>query len=191
MDIPNEYTERAASRLVTLAGLEKASAHELVEATLQGAVDQALELIMGSGPVPTAMTTSMADRLRFICERAGRTLSQREVELLFRVKSSTAKAILNTMLATYEEGLRKRFLERMRNDCKVMATGTDVEGLTWTLRFTEAGTLETAWSEVLRIGAGSECERNVARRTLIIPRKLEIKGNRLSLLGELGLAESK
>ena len=52
------------------------------------------------------------------------------------------------MLATYEEGLHEQFLERMRADATVLPSGSDEAGLTWTLRFTEASTLDAAWSEM-------------------------------------------
>jgi hypothetical protein len=177
VDVDKAQRSRAVARLQTLGGLTKEDADALVEAALAGAVDQAFELIIGTGPVPTSMSTSRADQLRFICDRAGRLLSQREVEMLFRVTSTTAKTILTTMLATYEESLREKFLDRMRADAKVVPSGSEDAGLTWTLRFTEASTYDAAWSEVSRLGFASETTASPTARTLTLPRTVAA-GNR-------------
>ena len=147
MDVDKDQRSRAIERLRTLGGLSHAQAGALTDAALAGAVDQAFELVNGSSAVPTSMTTSKADQLRFICDRAGRMLTQREVEILFRVTAMSARSILTTMLATYEEALREKFLARMRADAKVIASGTEDAGLTWTLRFSESSTVDAAWAE--------------------------------------------
>lgn len=187
MDIDQGQRDRAVERLVQLGGVPTASAEVLVDAAIAGAVDHAFELINGSGPVPTAMTTSKADQLRWVCDRAGRLVSQREVEILFRVTSTTARSILNTMLATYEESLRERFLERMRSDAAVVPSGSQDSGLTWTLRFTEPSTFDAAWSELSRLGLLGQCEGNVAQRKIVVPRTVTIDGSISELLELLGI----
>ena len=188
MDVDKEQRDRAIERLVTLGGLSKADAARLTDAAVAGAVDQAFELINGSGAVPTSMTTSKADQLRFMCDRAGRMLSQREVEILFRVTATAARSILTTMLATYEEALREKFLARMRADARVMATGTEEAGLSWTIRFSESSTLDAAWAEVSRLGLLGDAEVNSSRRTITIPRAVTAGSKKVDLLAELGLA---
>ncbi len=158
MNVDKDQRDRAIERLANLGGLTQANAATLTDAALAGAMDQAFELINGSSAVPTSMTTSKADQLRFICDRAGRLLSQREVEILFRVTATSARSILTTMLATYEEALREKFLARMRDDAKVIASGTEEAGLTWTLRFSESSTLDAAWAEVMRLGLAGDAE---------------------------------
>ena len=187
MDIDQGQRDRAVERLVQLGGVPTASAEVLVDAAINGAVDHAFELINGSGPVPTAMTTSQADHLRWICDRAGRLVSQREVEILFRVTSTTARSILNTMLATYEESLRERFLERMRTDATVVPSGNQDTSLTWTLRFTEPSTFDAAWSELSRLGLLGQCEGNPTQRKIIVPRTVTIDGKPSEVLGLLGI----
>jgi hypothetical protein len=181
----------AVDRLVTLGGLSKTDASDLVDATLAGAVDHAFELINGSGPVPTSMTTAKADQLRWICDRLGRLVSQREVELVFRITPATARTILNTMLATYEEGLREQFLDRMRADATVLPTGSDEDGLTWTLRFSEVSTYDAAWTELARLGLLGEAEGNVAQRKVTVPRAARIggRGRPADVLDALGVSE--
>jgi hypothetical protein len=187
LDVDAEQREHAIERLKQLGGVSQADAEVLVDAALAGAVDHAFELINGSGAVPTAMTTSKADQLRWICDRAGRLVSQREVEILYRVTSTTARSILNTMLATYEESLRGRFLERMRADVAVLATGTQDTTLTWTLRFTEPSTFDAAWSELSRLGVLGQCEGNLAQRKIIVPRTVTMDGVTTEMLSLLGI----
>lgn len=189
VDVDKEQRARAVDRLKTLGGLRAAEAQGLIDAALAGAVDQALELVNGSNAVPTSMTTSKADQLRFICDRAGRMLSQREVEILFRVTATAARSILTTMLATYEESLREKFLDRMRSDAKVLASGTDETALSWTLRFSESSTFDAAWTELSRLGLVGECDVNTARRTITLPRSLSIEGKATESLGLLGLKQ--
>ncbi len=112
--------------------------------------------------------------MRFVCERAGRLVSQREVELLLRITPRAAQSALVTMLATYEEALRDKFLARFRADAVVIPSGTTDSGLTWTLRFTESTTLDAAWSELTRLGLLAESELNVAQKKVTVPRLVEV-----------------
>jgi hypothetical protein len=179
----------AVDRLMTLGGLSHDRATALVDAMVDGAVDHAFELINGSGPVPTSMSTSKADQLRWICERLGRLVTQREVEILFRITPTSARTILNTMLATYEEGLHEQFLARMRDDATVVPSGTEDAGLTWTLRFTEASTYETAMSELARADLLRQSEAQASHHRVVVPRMAAVGGRKVDVLAALGLSE--
>jgi hypothetical protein len=179
----------AVDRLETLGGLSPEQATALVDAVVAGAVDHAFELINGSGPVPTSMTTARADELRWICQRLGRLVSQREVEIVFRITPTSARTVLNTMLATYEEGLHEQFLERMREDATVLPSGTDEAGLTWTLRFTESSTFDTARSELSRLGVLGQSDPHPSQRKITIPRRATPGGKAGDVLAALGLRE--
>jgi hypothetical protein len=179
----------AVDRLETLGGLSREQATALVDAVVGGAVDHAFELINGSGPVPTSMSTAKADQLRWICQRLGRLVSQREVEIVFRITPTSARTVLNTMLATYEEGLREQFLDRMRDDATVLPSGTDEAGLTWTLRFTEASTFDAARSELSRLGLLGQSEGHPSQRKITIPRRAIMGGRSRGVLAALGLPE--
>lgn len=172
MEIDPGERSKSIERLISHGGLEEGTAASLVDAAVAGAVDHAFELINGSSAVPTAMNTARADMLRFICDRAGRLVSQREVEILFRVTGTTARSTINTMMATYEEALRDEFVARMRADAKVLKTGNEDDGLTWTIRFSESSTFDTAWSEIQRVGLATETESNSSRRAIVVPRKI-------------------
>lgn len=186
MEVDEGERARAVHRLRALGGLDEDEAVRLVDALVAGAVDQAFELVSGAGPVPTTMTTAQADRLRFICERAGRILTQREVELVFRVTHGKARSILSTLTATYEEMLRERFLARMRDDVAITPSGTAEDGLTWSLRFSELTTFDTAWTELVRLGLEAEAEAHATNRALVVPRRAG--PGEVDVLAELGLS---
>lgn len=173
----DERVTRAVGRLRLLGGLNEDHARLLVDAAIEGAIDHTFELVIGSGPVPTSVTTTKADQLRWICERAGRLLSQREVELVFRIQGSSAKTILNVMRATYEESLRERFVERMRADVKVTASGSNEAGLTWTLRFSESGMFDAAESELARLGLLNQADSSATGRRITLPRTVQLDEN--------------
>ena len=98
-----------------------------------------------------------------------------------------ARSILTTMLATYEEALREKFLARMRDDAKVIASRTEEAGLTWTLRFSESSTLGPAWAEAMRLGLAGDAEVHVPRRTVTVPRTVTRDSKKVKTLEELGL----
>jgi len=79
VDIDLQKKQEAVDRFVSLAGLSPSAAEALVEAALQAAVDQTLDTMMGSGPVPSAMTAIRADNLRYVCLQAAFLPSARSV----------------------------------------------------------------------------------------------------------------
>lgn len=186
-------TERveAIGRFTSLAGLSEAAASAIVDAALQASVDQTLELIRGGGPIPSNMTSAKADQLRFVCLRAGRILSQREVEVLFRITATQARSILTSMYATYETALREQFFDQMKEDADVVPSGTEEAGLTWTVRFTEASSFQFASAEIDRLGLDREATFTAARRTIVLPRKITRGGKQLDPLKELGLSKPR
>jgi hypothetical protein len=152
---------------------------------IEGASDQAAETVTGSAAPPSAMTALRAEHLYFVCLRANRVLKQREVEVLWRVKPATAKSILTSMRASYEEAVRSRFADRMRTDAVVEATGSTDAGLTWTLRFSDPTNAEFAWSEIQRLGLDRYCD--YSGRTVVVPRELRKGRELLRPLDQLGL----
>jgi hypothetical protein len=151
VDIDHQKRLEAIDRFVSLAGLSEPSAEALVDAALQAAVDQTLDTIMGSGPVPSAMTAIRADNLRYACLQAGRVLTQREVGVLFRTTPTSARSILITMSATYEQALHLQFVAEMREAATVEQAGTQDKGLTWNVRFSQRAAYDTARAELERL----------------------------------------
>jgi hypothetical protein len=182
---------RAVARTMTLLTINEQRAAALVDAVVAGAVAQALELINGSGPVPTTMVTARADQVRFICDRAGRILTQREIEVLLRITGTAARGVINTMNATYAEALRNKRLDWMRNDATVSSTGSIDSGLSWTLRFTEESTLDEAWTELQRIGIAGQSQRDMSQMTVTFPQQALVDGLGVDALKQLGLTRPK
>ncbi len=151
VDIDSQKTKDAVDRFVSLAGLSETSAQALVDAALQAAVDQALDTMMGSGPVPSAVTAIRADNLRYVCLQAGRVLTQREVGVLFRTTPASARSILVTMSAIYEQALHAQFVAEMRAAATVEATGSNANGLNWKVRFSQRAAYDTARAELERM----------------------------------------
>lgn len=173
----NPSSEASVERFRTLAGLGEKEARTLVKAVLDASQDQALETIGGSGPIPSNVTALRAEHVRFVCLRANRILDQREVEVLFRVTSTTARSVLATMRATYEESLRQQFLERMRRDATVRASGSDQTALCWKVTFTETATFEIARTELLRLGTPEMIlDESSTRHMLEVPQAAKAGG---------------
>jgi hypothetical protein len=193
MDITNvddaKFNE-GVGRIVELTGQTQDDAHALLLAYVSGAVDLALDQVAGDGPVPTSLTSLRADLFRWTCARANRIISERETEVLLRTPSSTARSVLTAMRAMYEEALRGLFVERMRQDVTVRASGNEDEGLTWTLEFTESSLFELALSEVRRHPIPRErVDTVVTRRRIEIPRVVEIGGDEVEVLDLLQITQ--
>ncbi|HEU5002533.1 MAG TPA: hypothetical protein VFW71_07135 [Actinomycetota bacterium] len=188
MEINEGKRQEAVDKFVALAGVEVASAEQLVDATLNAHVDEALELIVGTGPVPSSVTSLRADLIRYACRRVGRILSEREVELLFRIPRSAARSILTNARATYEQELRQQALLRMRQDATVTSTGSVETGEKWRLRFTESATYETAWSEIVRLHLQDVAEPSALQRSFEMTRTVHRDSGDIDTLSSLGLS---
>lgn len=185
MNLDPKYEKLAVDRLGHLLGTDAEEAQALFAAMVEGAADQAAETVTGSSAPPSAMLALRAEHLYFVCLRANRVLKQREVEVLWRVKPATAKSILTTMRASYEESMRSRFADRMRADAVVEATGSAESGLSWTVRFSDPTNAEFAWSEIQRLGLDRACD--YTGRTVVLPRELKRGKETVRPLDQLGL----
>lgn len=184
LSIIESAVTKISPRFALLAGLSDDESAGLASAVVLANLDRISFVVAGDSPVPTSMTTMMADQLRFICLRAGRLLTEKEVEIVFRITSATARSVLSTMSATYEESLRECFLARMKQDVQVSPSGTEDDGLTWTLKFTERATYDTAWAEVRRCGLQAVADRP-AQRTIVVQRIVGDDGT--DVLSTLGI----
>jgi hypothetical protein len=135
------------------------------------------------------MVAARAELLYYACTRAERILEQREVEVLFRTLPATARAILATMHATYEEALRNQFLAGMRRGAKIVQSGNDEQGLTWSISFPDTTSYDIAWDELARLAIMSEATGDRRTRVIVIPRQLP--GGRGDPLEKLGLEAPK
>jgi hypothetical protein len=164
-----ELTNRVIERVVARTGLDRAAAARFVDAATAGAKAHVLEVMSGSTPIASTIVAHRAEVLRFVCTQLGRFLTEPEVAVLFRVQMSQARAILRSAAATYSEVLEKSLLTSMRTGVSVLATGTDRDGLSWTLTFDEASGFETALAELRRQGLGRQLTVAPGRR-IVVPR---------------------
>ena len=185
--IDPQKTKEAVARFVSLAGLSQSSAEALVEAALQAAVDQALDTMMGSGPVPSAVTAIRADNLRYVCLEAGRVLTRREVGVLFRTTPTSARSILVTMSAIYEQALHAQFVAEMRAAATVEATGNNANGLNWKVRFSQRAAYDTARAELERMDLLKFVVFDDDAASAEFPRTVKNPHGDINILGRLGL----
>ena len=185
--IDPQKTKEAVDRFVSLAGLSQSSAEALVEAALQAAVDQALDTMMGSGPVPSAVTAIRADNLRYVCLEAGRVLTRREVGVLFRTTPTSARSILVTMSAIYEQALHAQFVAEMRAAATVEATGNNANGLNWKVRFSQRAAYDTARAELERMDLLKFVVFDDDAASAEFPRTVKNPHGDINILGRLGL----
>jgi hypothetical protein len=187
VDIDPQKKQEAVDRFVSLAGLSPPDAETLVEAALQAAVDQALDTMMGSGPVPSAMTAARADNLRYVCLQAGRVLTQREVGVLFRTTPASARSILVTMSAIYEQALHAQFVAEMRGAATVEQTGTKDQGLNWKVRFSQRAAYDTARAELERLDLLKFATFDDDAASVEFPQTAKTPHGNINILARLGL----
>jgi hypothetical protein len=187
VEIDSQKRLEAIDRFVSLAGLSGPDAKTLVDAALQAAIDQTLDTIMGSGPVPSAMTATRAEGLRYVCLQAGRVLTQREVGVLFRTTPSNARSILTTMSATYEQALHHQFVTEMRGAATVEQIGTLDQGLRWSVRFSQRAAFDTARAELERLGLLKLATFDDAAWTVEFEQSVKTPQDEIDVLARLGL----
>lgn len=187
VDINQQKRTEAIDRFVSLAGLPESAAQALVEAALQAAVDQTLDIITGQGPVPSAVTAIRADNLRYACLQAGRVLTQREVGVLFRTTPASARSILVMMSATYEQALHMQFVTEMREAASVDPAGTQDAGLTWRVRFSQRAAYDTARAELERLGLLKFATFDDDAETVEFRQSVNTQNGDIDILARLGL----
>ena len=187
-DVGSSKREEAARRFAAL-GLSPDAADALVTSVIKATAEQTLDVIMGSGPIPTSMTAAHADQLRYVCLHAGRMLSQREVEVLFRATPMAARSILTATQATYQTALRTQFSALMIGDATVTTIGNIEAGLRRHVQFTQELTFEFACAELVRVGKLGSVQRDFDNLTIEFDAALTAKvgGVELDLLAVLGI----
>jgi hypothetical protein len=186
----DEQKRKAIDALTGRAWLEQTKAQELVDVSIGGAVEQALDTITGATLVAATMTSMRAERLYYICRAAKRWLGQREVEVLFRVTPTAARSIMATAQATYEGSLSQYLVERMRTQVQPRDTGTASDP-TVTLRCPDASSYNTLMNEVHRLTLDKYVEEGPGRYDLTFPEQIEIRGKAQSLFAALGILKPK
>lgn len=172
-------------------GLTKTEASRLFGSAIAGAEDAAAERITGESTVPSNMTDARAAELHHICIAMKRLVSERETGVLFRIPESQARSVLQRMKATYEDSLRSLFLDHMRASAAVERSGSKEEGLSWTVRFTEASAYDIARTELQRLGLVIDAQMSPTKKVIVLPRQVAGAQGDVDPLKELGLPSPK
>jgi len=180
----------AEKTLQDYAGIDAGEAKALVEAVVAAAEEETLELIAGSAPVPTNMGDARALRLRYISQARKQSLSQREVEVLFRLSGSQAASTIARMQATYAQDVDELIKVRLATSATVKKTGAAGD-LRYSVHFDDNATFEYADQLLRRKGLGHDVRRK-ARQTLDMPREIaDRSGQKRDPLVVLGIPVPK
>jgi hypothetical protein len=159
--------DEAAAVVSERTGLSEADSKKLVEALLRAVEKEAIDLIVGDNPVPSALNDARALRLRYVAEELGRSLRQREVEAIFRLAPSTASLVVGKMNATYStlnERLQRASLkELLADDANIEETGSAGAGWRYVISFDERAQSEYAAALLVRKGLARHILKKTAR----------------------------
>jgi hypothetical protein len=177
--------DEAVSLLGTLAGTTEDRAKRLVDAVSTAGSKQALDTITGAGSVPSNLTNSRAEFLHAVTLIFGNTLSDDEVEVVFRCTKTAAKSIISNMNATFASSIRELRLMTMRGEATYEPSGDATNGLTWTVLFNSEANFKTAIDEIERLKRRSEIR--VDEDNFCIEFPIESPADKSSLLEALGI----
>ncbi|HYZ76433.1 MAG TPA: hypothetical protein VE596_03575 [Gaiellaceae bacterium] len=162
----------AITALETYAGLDTQSATDLVEAVVEAAEREALELMAGDAPVPSSLVDARALRLRYITEGAKRALKPREVEVILRAAPSTALSAWRRMNATYPRTADQYLKKVVADTANIRKTGDQKKGYRYEISFDEPTALEYAYQLLQRKGLTHDVRVRRAEQILDLPRRI-------------------
>jgi hypothetical protein len=164
--------QEARAIFVTYCGLSQEEASNVVTAILEAAEAETLDYVAGAAPVPTNAVDIRALRLRYICQKLGRMVSRREVELTFRLPPGGADTVIRRMQALYP-GTVEPQLAALVSRGEVKGIGTAAAGDEgWEIYFPEPAGLEHARQLLDRRRLGDSVRVNRPRQTLRVPRRI-------------------
>lgn len=98
-----EERKRLEEVVAARIGARSGSAAALTEAYLDAVERNAYARTVGPGPVPTSLTSERAELLFEICVRLERVIEDFEIQALFRVTETQARAMRKMLLATHTD----------------------------------------------------------------------------------------
>lgn len=121
------YYDDAVSDVLRVDGLTTVAVErkKLLNAIKLAAEDEFLGSMIGSEPVPTAMSDLRALRLRRICEYAGRSLSAHEIAAIFRMSTRQAVRLHDQMESTYPRLAKKWQLSAVQSSATKVVLPVD------------------------------------------------------------------
>jgi hypothetical protein len=88
-----------------------ATGEELAEAWIAAVTQQALDLNLSAGPVPSTISGMRADLLMQVSRKLERLITEREAEVVLRLTPASARAVHRLMKAIYEDLLEEYILK--------------------------------------------------------------------------------
>jgi hypothetical protein len=95
--------KRLEETVAARVGARSADAGALTAAYLDAMERNAYRRTMGPGPVPTSLTSERSEMLFEICVQLERVIEDFEIQALFRVTATQARAMRKTLLATHSD----------------------------------------------------------------------------------------
>lgn len=165
---------RGATRLTPIT---HADAQALLLEFAAAVADQAIDIVGGTGPVPSTLNDVRAAQLAQLSRRLHRIPSDSEVRVLFRVLPATAGTITRRTLATYGADLDEHFRAFLKRN----ATVTDVAGGSgrsrrWKVKLTEPVAYDFARQLIEDAEAGAHVVEESAQRELTFPQVVQVEG---------------
>ena len=108
--IPDASVASVKKRFQDRLGGEQAATDKVAEAWLRGVVGQAVELNVGSGPMPSTIAALRADLLMRVSVELKRLVTEREAEVLLRLTPAAARSAHRTMKAVVYEDLLEDYV---------------------------------------------------------------------------------
>jgi hypothetical protein len=164
-----EDDARAALR--EYAGLSDDAAGELLGYVKKAAEREALMVIAGEEPMPSAMADLRALRLRLLFEEAKRRITPLETAVLFRLTASQAASVERRMRSTYPRAI-EQFMRKLVTDTATVEPAGSAKDLRYSITFDEPAAFDYAYQLLQRAGATRDVRRKPSDLTLDCPRKI-------------------
>jgi hypothetical protein len=172
--------EDAVAALRDQAALTQAEAAAVVDAVAAVAADEVLEQIAGEEPTTGTAAELRAIRVARICNRVGRLLSAREVEVLLRVPPATARSTLGRVRAGWPSHSDAWIAELVKAQLdKVEDASTDEEGERWRIIFNDNAALGYAAERLRREGMSRDLLISAGKQELLVPKQMRDRRGQL------------
>jgi hypothetical protein len=173
--------DAATQALMDNAGCTEDRAHEIVEAVVRAATDEALSTISGASTVSGSAVDMRLLRLRRILEQLGDAaapLHSYEVGTVFQITPSQGATLLRTYQARYAQDVRKRMEKKVGATAKTATRKGVGSGGKFVFDFPDAATLDYAADRLRRHGYEKSLAVDRPQLQLTIDRDLKAAGGR-------------
>jgi hypothetical protein len=180
--------KQAVAALQARAWLDAQHAQELAVFAVEGATEHILNIIAGTTTVAPTPVAVRAERLYFVCKAAKRWLSQREVEVLFRLTPTAARSTMVAAQATYEAELTDFLISDMRQRVQLKAVGSG-EAPTVRVRCGAPSVYNVLMNEIHRVGLANHYDDGPGRYEVTLPENVTVGDKQMTIFDALDLAK--